>query len=242
MFCPECRTEYRPGFTKCADCGVDLVAQLAAEQPARGHNADIPTNSEGLELLWSGVSQSVSGRIHDELAAAHLFHKLAEKEFGFSPSLAQSAQLVWIDPPDRAAARAILEKVLADSDALERPPHEELSNDNLRVNPFNFDRKVYNRVPGAEDVQNGDEDELPESQEPVADDIVEDFDPDDATTQVWSGDDRETADYLKMSLEGVGIGCVLRLDGGQFRVFVLPALESRAKEIVHEVIEGTPPQ
>jgi hypothetical protein len=110
------------------------------------------------------------------------------------------------------------------------------------VNPFNFDRKLYNRVPGAEDAQNGDEDELPESHEPVADDIVEDFDPDDATTQVWSGDDPETADYLKMSLEGVGIGCVLRPDAAQLRVFVLPASEGRAKEIVHEVVEGTPPQ
>ena len=28
MFCPECRTEYRPGFTRCADCDVDLVHEL----------------------------------------------------------------------------------------------------------------------------------------------------------------------------------------------------------------------
>lgn len=25
MFCPKCGAEYRQGFTKCADCGVDLV-------------------------------------------------------------------------------------------------------------------------------------------------------------------------------------------------------------------------
>jgi Protein of unknown function (DUF2007). len=25
MFCPKCRSEYREGFYKCADCGVDLV-------------------------------------------------------------------------------------------------------------------------------------------------------------------------------------------------------------------------
>ena len=25
MFCPKCRSEYRNGFYKCADCGVDLV-------------------------------------------------------------------------------------------------------------------------------------------------------------------------------------------------------------------------
>jgi hypothetical protein len=28
MFCPECKTEYRPGFNRCSDCGVSLVEQL----------------------------------------------------------------------------------------------------------------------------------------------------------------------------------------------------------------------
>ena len=26
MFCPKCKSEYREGFYKCTDCGVDLVA------------------------------------------------------------------------------------------------------------------------------------------------------------------------------------------------------------------------
>ena len=30
MFCPKCRTEYREGFTVCADCHVDLVDALPA--------------------------------------------------------------------------------------------------------------------------------------------------------------------------------------------------------------------
>jgi hypothetical protein len=28
MFCPQCRVEYRPGFTHCADCDVDLVEEV----------------------------------------------------------------------------------------------------------------------------------------------------------------------------------------------------------------------
>lgn len=28
MYCPKCRTEYRDGFTKCADCQIPLVAEL----------------------------------------------------------------------------------------------------------------------------------------------------------------------------------------------------------------------
>ncbi len=37
LFCPSCRDEYRPGFTRCATCGVDLVESLeptAAGAPA----------------------------------------------------------------------------------------------------------------------------------------------------------------------------------------------------------------
>jgi hypothetical protein len=37
MYCPVCRDEYRPGFTRCASCDVDLVESLdagAAKPPA----------------------------------------------------------------------------------------------------------------------------------------------------------------------------------------------------------------
>ena len=30
-YCPKCRAEYRDGFEKCADCGVDLVDELAPD-------------------------------------------------------------------------------------------------------------------------------------------------------------------------------------------------------------------
>lgn len=35
MFCPNCRTEYRAGFTRCADCGAALVDSLPPEEPPR---------------------------------------------------------------------------------------------------------------------------------------------------------------------------------------------------------------
>jgi hypothetical protein len=31
MFCPKCKAEYREGFIKCADCGIDLVPELPPE-------------------------------------------------------------------------------------------------------------------------------------------------------------------------------------------------------------------
>ena len=31
MFCPRCKSEYREGFYKCSDCGVDLVVDQPSE-------------------------------------------------------------------------------------------------------------------------------------------------------------------------------------------------------------------
>jgi hypothetical protein len=35
MFCPQCKAEYRPGFTRCSDCDVDLVERLPLEAPMK---------------------------------------------------------------------------------------------------------------------------------------------------------------------------------------------------------------
>src|SRR5260370_12596726 len=32
MFCPQCKAEYRQGFTRCADCGVELVYELPTRE------------------------------------------------------------------------------------------------------------------------------------------------------------------------------------------------------------------
>ena len=36
MFCPQCQSEYREGFTRCSDCDVELVPAL----PDEGHDPD----------------------------------------------------------------------------------------------------------------------------------------------------------------------------------------------------------
>ena len=33
MWCPKCREEYREGFTRCGDCGAELVAELPPLEP-----------------------------------------------------------------------------------------------------------------------------------------------------------------------------------------------------------------
>jgi len=50
VFCPRCRDEFRPGFTRCAACDVDLVEQLPHERGAllsAAAVAAVPTRSHG---------------------------------------------------------------------------------------------------------------------------------------------------------------------------------------------------
>ncbi len=48
MFCPECKAEYRPGFTHCADCDVDLVQELPVE---------LSGTAKTLQRTWSGGTE-----------------------------------------------------------------------------------------------------------------------------------------------------------------------------------------
>lgn len=48
MFCPQCRAEYRPGFTRCGDCDVDLVPELPVE---------LSRTEKALQRTWSGSTE-----------------------------------------------------------------------------------------------------------------------------------------------------------------------------------------
>src|SRR4051812_5543669 len=54
MFCPQCRVEYRPGFTRCSDCHVPLVEagpMLVEELPRAIRSA----GQTAVTLRWSGI-------------------------------------------------------------------------------------------------------------------------------------------------------------------------------------------
>jgi len=58
MFCPVCRDEYRPGFSRCATCDVALVEALGVEvprtpapTPVEAHDEDVMANFCGFLTL-----------------------------------------------------------------------------------------------------------------------------------------------------------------------------------------------
>ncbi len=241
MFCPSCRTEYRDGFTKCSDCGVALVRSLPSDHPTE--DSDATVDSEGRELLWGGRSSELYGAVRKALDAAGIQHTDVEKDFGILPTFAQTALLIWIDPRTRESARSALKKALADHAAADEPDDDSSSKDLMAwLDPFKARRSA-----DSISTQRGDREaeEWPagsDTSEPVPDDAVGEFNPMEATAEVWVGEDADVAQFLSESLRGVGVGCVVTEDGGKIHVLVLPTDEARAREIVREVVEGTPPQ
>ncbi|MDE3136400.1 MAG: hypothetical protein KGL59_07485 [Acidobacteriota bacterium] len=72
--------------------------------------------------------------------------------------------------------------------------------------------------------------------------IVQDPHPEDAVSEVWSGEEEGMAEFLKSCLAANGIGCcILEREQGPFAVGVLPEDQERAAAIVRQVIEGTAP-
>ena len=65
MYCPVCRDEYRPGFTRCASCDVDLVASLDA-------GAAQPPAALAPEIVVEAATVNFCGFLTLEEARAHL--------------------------------------------------------------------------------------------------------------------------------------------------------------------------
>lgn len=68
MICPNCRAEYRQGFSHCVDCDVDLV------EPSATALAAPPSDSSAVEMedpfceFWRGDDARVRGELSDILS------------------------------------------------------------------------------------------------------------------------------------------------------------------------------
>ncbi len=111
MFCPNCGVEYRPGFTRCNDCEVDLVHELPSGE--RGAESEAEGSSEAsLELLWrgtqGGVYNVIAGALED--AGLHYNRETLDARLTFSSGYAPLE--IWVPAAELNAARAVLEDTL----------------------------------------------------------------------------------------------------------------------------------
>ena len=86
---------------------------------------------------------------------------------------------------------------------------------------------------------------LPESDQPDSDgpqDLSVEWNDDDPAVAVWTGESEALADNLITCLREIGIASRKLGKAGRWDLVVRPEQEPRAKEIVREVVEASPPE
>jgi len=71
MFCPECKGEYRDGFTRCADCDINLVDHLPEPEVAI---------SDGVREVWAGEDQGQCVAVCRQLRAADIPFRVFQQD------------------------------------------------------------------------------------------------------------------------------------------------------------------
>jgi hypothetical protein len=77
MFCPECKVEYRPGFTRCCDCDVDLVGALSLADNSANELADRSLGT--IKRVWSGKDEERCITLCERLKVAGIPFKVDQR-------------------------------------------------------------------------------------------------------------------------------------------------------------------
>jgi hypothetical protein len=234
MICPQCRAEYRQGFTVCADCDVPLVPQYET-----GATLDLPAapaepgdpNEDPFCAFWKGDDRRLHAELTSVLDSAGVPHKTVRRQdhlFNLNnyPAFQIAVPFSFYERAEHAIKEAF-DLDASDPDAVQ----------SLTASPLPTDRSWKSP-------------RLPASLSPPVDEAIpgpasagdsSDWFPEDANAAIWSGDDRSLQEMLTTSLNENRIPCRLEMTGQQIKIFVRPRDESQAREIVREVCEASPP-
>jgi hypothetical protein len=220
MFCPDCKAEYRPGFTRCSDCDVALVERLEETEI----HTNKPDPSGAGELLWTGTDTQTRDEIIDALETANISYHTRTDKVGSLPGWSRQVYAIFTHARDHRAASAAREEA---NRRRESAPEE------TDEGPGESDSSP----PAPQAAENDDElSDVP------PDYVAEDFDPNEATVELWSGQDATTRENLVACLRNIGIGSATSDSAGQLRICVTPASQKRAKEMIRQVIGASASQ
>ena len=232
MICPECKAEYRPGFTRCADCDVELVWEQAEDAAASSpYGAAEPgdPNEDPYCSFWKGDDPRIHADLCEVLNEAgiphntvfrrdHLFNlnNFPAYQIGVPFSLFEKAEIVVKEAFGSADDQAVK--------LLEAPRHIAEGPEGAWKMPATLTPEEEENIPGPPNAgeQGG-------------------WYPEDADAQVWTGENI-VSDFLIAALHENGIRCRVERNRSRARLFVLPEDEAKAGEIVQEVVEGKPPE
>ncbi len=235
MFCPQCKAEYRQGFTRCADCDVDLAYALPVTESDSAETSQAASPVESDEDPFCSFWKGDDARIHAELCSVlddtGIPHKTVRRQdhlFNLSnyPAFQIGVPFSMYETAEAAVKEAF---DLEDSDpraaeALSVPSLLSETSRSFRKLPSTLTPPSDENIPG-----------------PPTEGNLSDAPPQETTAEIWSGDDSSLRDMLIASLRENQIG-VRQENTGKSSLFVTAEDEQRAREIVREIVEGAPPQ
>lgn len=235
LYCPQCGAEYREGYSSCSDCHILLVR----ERPKL--NRQVSPSLGDFRVIWRGLDQDRCVSVCYKLQDLDIPYRVQDNTGSLGRQMRFHRRYeVFVTNADYERAKSGLEleedppEVL--SEAEWREMEEPVDVDELEA-PEGFEERPESELDGR--------DSLPDTPE-RRDAYFRDWYPEDATVKVWSQVETQGAEDLswgiEMSLKENLIHCRVDGDGGNKTVFVLPEDEARAREIVREIVEATPPQ
>jgi len=154
MFCPKCKDEYRPGFTRCATCNVDLVADLAAAAAAPVAEGEVPLGAARAKrspvrmLDYCGfVSLDEARKARDLLRTSEIVSEIAIRESPDSGPTGPTVEEYWLRV-ERGSLKEVM-KQLGYDEAEAEQEEDEVSECGACGNPVAADEKSCPRCGAA---------------------------------------------------------------------------------------------
>jgi hypothetical protein len=247
LYCPQCGAEYRDGYSSCSDCHV----LLTRERPAQSNvlaNASTPNPGDPAEGPYTHFWGGDDSRLHAELCSlldeAEIRHITIRKEDRLFRVTTQPFFELAVPTSQMEKAEFVIRDafgempLLPDADAgtdseANKPPGEESNFVHTWARKGLLPALLEKlREPLPQETEN--------SSKPGFD--PDDWFPEDATVEVWSGPDATLAEMISASLRENDIHSRTDELKDSLLVNVQPQDEARAREIVREIVEGTPPE
>ena len=259
MFCPQCKAEYRPGFTRCSDCDVELVCEPPPAARGLGATGETGSHAEDPDDPFCSFWRGDDPRIHAELCELLNEEGIPQKSIRREDHLfnlnTKSAFEVGIPFSQFEKAEAAIKNAYGTEDE-QRDAGRLLPYGRGYAAEFDTAFPWQPALKGFARTQDSQSERLeklsePVSEEPVTGDQLEDRKPNwdpadwnlaDATLMIWSSEQSYPGEIIEMALRENQIHAHFEERNGRNGIFVLPGDETRAREIVREVLEGAPPE
>lgn len=119
MYCPNCKSEYRAGFTRCSDCDAGLVEQLITDDEIE------------CRTVWKGDSQLDCVESCKDLRETDIPYRVSQTPMGFSGRMAVDFHYeIEVSKADYARAMEILRPEEDPLESIELP-----ASDSAQISP-----------------------------------------------------------------------------------------------------------